>query len=110
MAFMGSCFAGAIASSHAFFIFNVSVSSVVGPLRGAETSFFDELPFWGDVRGLFTTMRALGRHTRPLLGKPGGSTKLLFFGFAGGVELSSCTQSGIGGGGLLVLGGMLGNC
>lgn len=29
-AFMGSCFAGAIATSHAFFIFNVSISSGVG--------------------------------------------------------------------------------
>ena len=33
MAFMGSCLAGAIASSHAFFSFNVSVSSEVGCFR-----------------------------------------------------------------------------
>lgn len=34
MAFMGSCLAGARASSHDFLSFSVSVSSVVGGLRG----------------------------------------------------------------------------
>ena len=33
MAFMGSCFAGAMASSQDFLIFRVSVSAVVGGLR-----------------------------------------------------------------------------
>jgi hypothetical protein len=30
---MGSCFAGAIATSHAFFSFSVSISSAVGGTR-----------------------------------------------------------------------------
>ena len=34
IAFMGSCLAGASASSHDFLSFRVSVSSVVGALRG----------------------------------------------------------------------------
>lgn len=34
IAFMGSCLAGARASSHDFLSFSVSVSSVVGALRG----------------------------------------------------------------------------
>ena len=34
-AFIGSCFAGARASSHDFFNFNLSVSSVVGAFRVA---------------------------------------------------------------------------
>ena len=33
MAFMGSCFAGAMATSQAFFIFSVSISSGVGCFR-----------------------------------------------------------------------------
>lgn len=32
-AFIGSCFAGAMATSHAFFIFSVSISSGVGAFR-----------------------------------------------------------------------------
>lgn len=36
IAFMGSCFAGARASSHDFLIFKVSVSAVVGGLRARE--------------------------------------------------------------------------
>jgi hypothetical protein len=33
MAFMGSCFTGAMATSHAFFILSVSISSDVGAFR-----------------------------------------------------------------------------
>lgn len=36
MAFIGSCFAGAMASSQDFLIFNVSVSALVGGLRVRE--------------------------------------------------------------------------
>lgn len=35
MAFMGSCLAGAMATSHAFFILSVSISSGVGCFRTA---------------------------------------------------------------------------
>jgi hypothetical protein len=33
MAFMGSCLTGAMATSHAFFILSVSISSELGALR-----------------------------------------------------------------------------
>jgi hypothetical protein len=39
MAFMGSCLAGAMASSQAFFSLSVSISSVVGALRDEMASF-----------------------------------------------------------------------
>lgn len=43
IAFMGSCFAGAIASSQAFLSFKVSISSSVGPLRGVTAEALDDL-------------------------------------------------------------------
>lgn len=41
IAFMGSCFAGARASSQAFLSFRLSISSGVGALRGATADFED---------------------------------------------------------------------
>ena len=40
-AFIGSCFAGASAISHAFLSFNVSISSAVGALRGVLFELLD---------------------------------------------------------------------
>jgi hypothetical protein len=46
MAVIGSCLSGASATSHAFLIFKVSVSSVVGALRGLDVME----GFWGWMR------------------------------------------------------------
>jgi hypothetical protein len=39
IAFIGNCFAGPMATSHAFFTLSVSVSSTVGGLRAGVLSF-----------------------------------------------------------------------
>ena len=45
MAFMGSCFAGAMAISHAFFNRKLSMSSVEGGLRPPSVLSFEDPPF-----------------------------------------------------------------
>ena len=47
MAFMGSCLAGAMASSHAFFILRVSSSAGVGGLRADTGAVLSFLSFCG---------------------------------------------------------------
>lgn len=79
---MGSDFAGAMASSQAFFSFNVSISSVEGALRGEGCTALVLLLcccLWEVV-------------------KPGGSGMLDLAGCATGAELRSSTQWGGGGG------------
>ena len=65
MAFIGSCLAGPIASSHAFLTFNVSVSSVVGAFVTDEEGFaFEERDLVVIVAvkpGGSATVPALGR-------------------------------------------------
>jgi hypothetical protein len=80
MAFMGSCFMGAMATSHAFFILSVSISSEVGAFRvdcleDSARSFF--------VRDAVY---------------PGGSGIDEFLGLDGGGELRSTTHCGGSGG------------
>ena len=77
MAFMGSCFAGAMASSHAFFSFRVSISSGVGAFR---TAVLDD-----------ACARSL--RLREAV-KPGGSGMEAFLGLFEGVELRSSTHWG----------------
>lgn len=97
IAFIGSCFAGAIANSHAFLSFRLSVSAVVGGLR--VTSFcFDVLLFY-NVFNHHSTVEELREPTFPALAvKPGGSGIFEDFGFEAGFELRSSTHCGGGGG------------
>jgi hypothetical protein len=79
MAFMGSCFTGAIAISHAFFIFSVSISSGVGTFRTA-------------------VLDSCERSLRVMLAvKPGGSCMRGSLGLFDGAELRSRTHCGVGG-------------
>ena len=48
-AFIGSCFAGASASSHAFFSLRVSVSAVVGTFREVDLVAAFERDVWVSV-------------------------------------------------------------
>lgn len=83
IAFMGSCFAGAMAISHAFFSFRVSVSSVVGGLRTEACGAFL------DCERCFALSAAV---------KPGGSGIEEALGLAEGALLRSSTHLGVGGG------------
>lgn len=83
IAFMGSCFAGAMAISHAFFNFRVSVSSVVGGLRTEACGAFL------DCERCFALSAAV---------KPGGSGIEEALGLAEGALLRSSTHLGVGGG------------
>ena len=76
-AFMGSCFAGAKASSQAFLSLSWSVSAGVGGLRVVTVEFFEDL----DLLEIWREEV-----------KPGGSGKAFEAGFAGGVELRSRTH------------------
>lgn len=84
IAFIGNCFAGAIASSHAFLSFNWSISSVVGAFR-ADLSAASCFPFDPD---LVIEVGAV---------YPGGSGKEEFFDRVGAVEFKSRTHCGGGG-------------
>ena len=80
---MGSCFAGAMAISHAFFSFRVSVSSVVGGLRTEACGAFL------DCERCFALSAAV---------KPGGSGIEEALGLAEGALLRSSTHLGVVGG------------
>jgi hypothetical protein len=85
MAFMGSCFAGAIATSQAFFNLSVSITSGEGWARGV------------------TALPPLVFFCRAVVDvKPGGSGKVPLRGLLGEVELRSRTHWG-GGGGAAIL-------
>lgn len=79
---MGSCFAGAMAISHAFFSFRVSFSSVVGGLRTEACGAFL------DCERCFALSAAV---------KPGGSGIEAALGLAEGALLRSSTHLGVGG-------------
>lgn len=87
MAFMGSCLAGAIATSQAFFSLSVSISSGEGLARGVTV-----LP----PLVLLDCWRAVVEV------KPGGSGKVPLRGLLGEVELRSRTHWGGGGGAAIV--------
>jgi hypothetical protein len=89
MAFMGSCLAGAIATSHAFLSFNVSISSGEGLVRGVTALPLPPLGcwFWRAVVDV----------------KPGGSARAPLRDLLGGVELRSRTHWGGGGGAAMVV-------
>lgn len=88
MAFIGSCLAGAIATSHAFFSLSVSISSGEGLARGVTAlPPLVFLPCWRLLEDV----------------KPGGSAKVPLRGLLGEVELRSRTHCGGGGGAAIVV-------
>jgi hypothetical protein len=89
IAFMGSCFAGAIATSQAFFNLSVSITSGEGCGRGVRV-----LP----VLEFLDCCRAVAEV------KPGGSGKVPLRGLLGEVELRSRTHWGGGGGAAIFVG------
>lgn len=98
IAFIGSCFAGAKATSHDFLILRMSVSSGVGGLR---VCCFASAARWGfSVSLILNKSGTLGRLTLPVTAdeKPGGSCiedADLDFGLGG--EWSSRTHEGYDG-------------
>ena len=85
MAFMGSCFAGASATSHDFLSLSMSISSGVGALRGAGGGCLLE-PFCVSVLAYVSVCPGIARRLLTLPDgtadvKPGGSGTELFFGF-----------------------------
>lgn len=92
MADMGRDFAGAMATSHAFFIFSVSISSSVGGLRLLVVTSWAW--FLEDPPPRLETVEVL------VDGKPGGSGMLdAFLDLVIGGALMSRTHCGGGGGG-----------
>lgn len=89
MAFIGSCFAGARASSQAFLSLRVSISDAVGGLRGV-TAFLEDL----EERDCCRAVEVV---------KPGGSGKVPCLGLEGGAEARSRAHWGGGGGGVIVV-------